>query len=211
MNYESETIQNFLDMLASGQPIPGGGAASALCNAMASSLGEMVLNITSRKAFPEDFQIDEKLKELKEFQKENTLSISEDSRNFLELLKAYQFKGNSEEEKNYKQKLLALASLKAADIPLQVLSTSVLILEIMESLLPYISSSLLTDIGVSAELALAALNSSYMNILVNKSGISNPEFLNTIESTVPYLVDSGRQMAYRISNQVFKKLDGNLN
>ena len=42
-------IEEFLDALASGAPVPGGGGASALGGALGSALGQMVANLTVGK------------------------------------------------------------------------------------------------------------------------------------------------------------------
>ena len=46
---ESMTIQGFLDVLSSKEPVPGGGGASALAGALGNALGQMVANLTIGK------------------------------------------------------------------------------------------------------------------------------------------------------------------
>lgn len=46
---EKQTIQEFLDVLSSKQPVPGGGGASALAGALGTALGLMVGNLTVGK------------------------------------------------------------------------------------------------------------------------------------------------------------------
>ena len=46
---ESMTIQEFLDVLSSKEPVPGGGGASALAGALGNALGQMVVNLTVGK------------------------------------------------------------------------------------------------------------------------------------------------------------------
>ena len=68
-------VSGFIDETASSSPAPGGGSVSALLAALSSSLGQMVIRLTSgKKSFAE---LDEKvktnlmqsLKELEEHQK----------------------------------------------------------------------------------------------------------------------------------------------
>ena len=46
---ESMTIQEFLDVLSSKEPVPGGGGASALAGALGNALGQMVANLSIGK------------------------------------------------------------------------------------------------------------------------------------------------------------------
>ena len=47
---ELNTIQEFLETLASKAPVPGGGGASALAGAIGAALGGMVTNLTIGKS-----------------------------------------------------------------------------------------------------------------------------------------------------------------
>lgn len=46
---EQKTIEAFLEVLSSKQPVPGGGGASALAGALGNALGRMVGNLTIGK------------------------------------------------------------------------------------------------------------------------------------------------------------------
>ena len=46
---EMNTIQEFLAVLSSKAPVPGGGGASALAGALGNALGQMVANLTIGK------------------------------------------------------------------------------------------------------------------------------------------------------------------
>ena len=46
---EEQTIKEFLEVLSSREPVPGGGGASALAGALGAALGLMVGNLTVGK------------------------------------------------------------------------------------------------------------------------------------------------------------------
>ncbi len=54
--YIDEPLQNYLNELASSQPTPGGGSASALAGAMGAGLASMVARLTLGKADYADVQ-----------------------------------------------------------------------------------------------------------------------------------------------------------
>ena len=54
MKIKDQTLEKFLDSVASKTPTPGGGAVAAVTGAMAASLVEMVCNLTiGKKRYPE--------------------------------------------------------------------------------------------------------------------------------------------------------------
>src|SRR5713101_4217015 len=54
--YMQQSIQHYLDELASAQPTPGGGSASALSGALGAALASMVCRLTPGKAGYEEVQ-----------------------------------------------------------------------------------------------------------------------------------------------------------
>ena len=101
---ESMTIQEFLDVLSSKEPVPGGGGASALAGALGNALGQMVANLTIGKkkyALVED-EIKELAERMKGIQGQFTALADQDAKVFAPLAKCYSLPSGTEEEKAYK-------------------------------------------------------------------------------------------------------------
>ncbi|MDO8549102.1 MAG: cyclodeaminase/cyclohydrolase family protein, partial [Ignavibacteria bacterium] len=73
------TLKNYLDELSSNSPTPAGGNVSALCGALACSLGMMVCNLTIGKKKYADVENEMKdLLEKLETAKNNFLKLAEE-------------------------------------------------------------------------------------------------------------------------------------
>ena len=91
---ESMTIQEFLDVLSSKEPVPGGGGASALAGALGNALGQMVANLTIGKkkyALVED-EIKELAERMKGIQGQFSALADQDAKVFAQqqLVRDYQ-------------------------------------------------------------------------------------------------------------------------
>ena len=85
---ESMTIQEFLDVLSSKEPVPGGGGASALAGALGNALGQMVANLTIGKkkyALVED-EIKELAERMKGIQGQFSALADQDAKVFGQML-----------------------------------------------------------------------------------------------------------------------------
>ena len=101
MAVKKTKVGDFIDELSSRAPTPGGGGASALCGAVAISLGSMVASLTIGKKKYAD--VEEEITALKE-KADNTASrllelADKDAEVFAPLAAAYSLASETEEEK----------------------------------------------------------------------------------------------------------------
>jgi len=100
-NAANETIQTFLDGLASSAPTPGGGGAAAISGAMGAALLSMVCNLTiGKKKYVE---VEEELKQIlgqsEALRTELTGMIADDVEAFDAVMGAYGLPKVTDEEK----------------------------------------------------------------------------------------------------------------
>ena len=74
MGFSTSTCTEFVEVLASKAPVPGGGGASALVGAVGTALGNMVGSLTVGKKKYED--VEEEIKELKAKSEQNQKDIN---------------------------------------------------------------------------------------------------------------------------------------
>ena len=122
MDYTKQSCEAFIDVLASKEPVPGGGGAAALVAAIGVALGNMVGSLTLGKKKYADVQEDiimlkEKADKL---QVELLALVAKDAECFEPLARAYGLPAGTEAEKAHKvivmEKALEAACLVPAEI-----------------------------------------------------------------------------------------------
>ena len=118
MGFTKSSCEEFVDVLASKAPVPGGGGASALVGAIGMALGNMVGSLTVGKKKYADVEAD--IIALKEkataLQADFLRLVEADAEAFEPLAKAYGMPRETEEEKAEKARVMAIV-LKDACVP----------------------------------------------------------------------------------------------
>ena len=99
-------IEQFLDILASEEPAPGGGAASALVGAVGTALLSMVANLTvgKQKFRQSEHLMKELLEEASKLQKDLATLIAEDAEAFNKVAAVFKMPKNTKKKAKRKQK-----------------------------------------------------------------------------------------------------------
>lgn len=176
------SIKEYLDILKTDAPAPGGGGVSGLTAAQGISLTLMVIELTlGKKKYEEYMELIEKSRERAlELYEELAVAADEDREVFLRLSEAYALPKETEEEKKIKQKVLGERSLAATEAPYKVMELSLEGLEITEKLVGKSNKMAVSDLGVAAACFLAACKSAWLNVKIN----------------LPYLTDKDRAQAF---------------
>lgn len=169
--------RTFIDELASSAPTPGGGGASAYCGALASALASMVANLTVGKKKYADVEADmivmlEKLATVRERLLE---LVEEDAEAFKPLAAAYRMPKSTPEEEAAKNAALQATLADACEVPLEIMRTCARVVEMSEFLAQHGSRLALSDVGVGALFAKAALNGASLNVFANVVSMDDKE------------------------------------
>ena len=168
-------ISEYLDILSSKAPVPGGGGASALAGALGDSLGQMVVHLTLGKKKYAQVQ-DEMLEyesHLKRLQEEFLVLADRDAEVFAPLAECYRLLDVTEEEKAYKEKIMEERLRNASFVPLEIMEKAVEMLGILEELSYKGSVMAVSDVGVGVQFARTALLGAVMNVYINTRSMKN--------------------------------------
>ena len=135
MMLEQKTT-DFLEVLSSAAPVPGGGGASAAVGAFSSALGMMVANLTigKKKYADVEEEIIEVKEQLQNLQKELVDLTDKDAEAFEPLSKAYGLPKDTPEQKEEKERVMEKALYEASIVPLQIMKTVAKVMELLETL-----------------------------------------------------------------------------
>jgi len=167
-------MKEFLDRLASKDPVPGGGSVSALSGVLASCLGLMVCNLSNIQA--------ESLEGLRSDLEE---LVEKDEEAFKEVMLAYKTKN-----KELKKEALKKASL----VPLETSEKCLEVLEELKKISKEGKRSAITDIGVAALLAYSGIKGAVLNIKINTKYIKDEVFVKDIEKKYSKIEKNGEAL-----------------
>lgn len=161
--------KEFLALLASDAPTPGGGGAAAMAGALAAALASMQANLTiGKKNFVEQQAEAELLLLQAENSRSKLLELAEDDAAvFSEFMRCYRLPKSNEEEKLLRSQSICRAAKRAAEIPLEIARESLRVMRLALRMAQIGNPHVITDGAVSALLARAALRGSIYNIMVN--------------------------------------------
>lgn len=197
-------IKEFIELLASKEPAPGGGSAAALVGSIGVALSSMVANLTIGK---EKFKDKEELmKEIvqknEKLQKELLELIEKDAEAFNKVADALKLPKNNPEEKEKRKEILENALKEASLVPLEVMKKSLEALKILENTLGNSTPNAVSDIGVSALCLKSAIQSAWLNVKINLVSIRDKDFVYEIQRQAESLLEDGIQLANRIYEEV---------
>ncbi len=167
----------FLDALASGEPTPGGGSASAYGAAMAASLVAMVGRVTVGKSKYADVENEmwkmiEQAMDLQQIMKE---AVEKDAAAFNAYMKARRLPRDTDQQKADRIQAIQAASINAAEVPLQVGRNALQIMRLALKAAQLGNVNAISDAGTAAAFAQAALNGASLNVRINLLGLEKEQ------------------------------------
>lgn len=169
-------LKRFLEKLSSDTPTPGGGSASALTGALSASLVAMVAGLSSKKDKTKRKGMEGIRKKGLSIQKRLFRAIDEDSNSYDAVLEAFRLPRNSERERLHRAREIQKAYRKATLTPQLVCHQSLQLLEYSKMLISKGNPNAVSDAGVAAFLAEAALAGGLLNIKINLAAVTDKNF-----------------------------------
>ena len=205
---EQKTIEGFLEVLSSKEPVPGGGGASALAGALGNALGQMVANLTigKKKYADVEAEIKELLGRMQKLQAAFVTLSDRDAQVFAPLAQCYSLPSLTEEEKAYKEKVMEERLLDASFVPLEIMEHAVAMLGILEILGDKGSRLAVSDVGVGVQFIRASLLGAVMNVYINTKSMKNREKAEELNARAGQLIEEGTAWADRIYAKVLDQL-----
>ncbi|MDR0570388.1 MAG: cyclodeaminase/cyclohydrolase family protein [Clostridiales Family XIII bacterium] len=190
MDFSGLTVEEFVEALASGAPVPGGGGASALTAALGIALGGMVASLTLGKE--KYAQVEDEMRLLSEraaaLRKDLLGLIRRDAEAFEFLSRAYGLPRGSEEEKREREQVMEAALPAAAAPPLDIMEKCAEAVDLLGLFAEKGNRLLVSDAGTGAALCVAALRGARLNVLANTSLMKDRERAERLEQRAEALL-----------------------
>ena len=171
-------LNNFMERLASKEPAPGGGAASALVAMVGSALSSMVSALTDGKKGYEHVQERVNAIELKmlEIRKNLERLMQEDEQAFNKISSTWKLPKSTDEEKMARKKALQSALRDAIEPPWRIANLASDVMDNALDLLSIGNKNAITDSACSLIFAFSAAEGALLNITINVNLIDDTSF-----------------------------------
>lgn len=173
------TVEDFVAQLASANPTPGGGSASALAGAIAAALVEMACNLTvGREKFrnvEEELQV--VLARSGELREQLMAAVEEDTQAYDEVSQAYKLSKRTDAEKQARAEAIQRALMYATEVPLKVATAALEISQLALIALEKSNPNVASDARVARVIADAAREGATANVEINLGSITDGDFI----------------------------------
>lgn len=169
------TVREYLDLLKSNAPAPGGGSVSALSGAQGVGLISMVADLTIGRERYAEFEEGCKEAGEKATNLYNSLvqSIDKDTEAFNLVSAAFKMPKETEEEKAARKKAIADATLTATEVPFETMQLVFEGLKVAQTIVGKSNPNAASDLGVAALNLLSAMKGAWLNVLINLPGVKD--------------------------------------
>lgn len=183
------TVKGFADETLRESPAPGGGSVAAYMGALGAALGTMVANLSAHKPGWDDRweEFSRYADEGVKLEEELLHLVDEDTEAFNRIMAAFGMPKNTEEDKRLRSEAIQRATLFAAQVPLETMKTSFRVFEICALMAKSGNPASVSDAGVGALAARAAVLGAGLNVKINASSLKD-------KALAKALIDNANQM-----------------
>lgn len=190
MGFTKNTCEEFVDVLASKAPVPGGGGASALVGAIGMALGNMVGSLTVGKKKYADVEAD--IIALKEkataLQADFLRLVDADAEAFEPLSKAYGMPKETEEQKAEKARVMAIVLKDACAVPMEIMEKCCEAIDVIEEFAAKGSALAISDAGVGVVFCKTALLGASLNVYINTKSMADKEYAASLNEKADKMI-----------------------
>ena len=202
------TVKGFAEETSRESPAPGGGTISAYMGALGAALGTMVANLSSHKA-----GWDARWKEFSEWadkgqaiQTELLHLVDEDTEAFNRIMEAFGLPKKTDEEKAARSEAIQAATLYATEVPLHTMKASFKAFEICKAMAAEGNQNSVSDAGVGALAARAAVHGAGLNVKINAASLKDRTFADKLIAEANELIAKANEEEKAIMEIVESKL-----
>lgn len=201
-------LHDFLNELASAAPAPGGGAVAALSAAMAAALLAMVCHLTIGKKGYENLtgDLEQTLERSEEMRQKCFGLMKADQEAFSCAIHAFKLPKTTAGETESRKREIEKAFQEAARVPLELGGRCLDILNLASTLAEKANRSVISDVGVGAIMARAALEAATTNVQVNLPYIKDRGFIDQCRQSNVQMLETGRLLYTDVQEKVYQQI-----
>ena len=169
------SCKGFAEETASESPAPGGGSIAAYMGALAAALGTMVANLSAHKAGWDDRWefFSDWAERGNAVMKELLSLVDEDTASFNRIMDCFAMPKSTDQEKAARAEALQSATLYATEVPLKTMRAAFAAFDVAEAMAREGNPASVSDAGVGALAARAAVRGAALNVRINAAGLKD--------------------------------------
>ena len=200
MDMTTKSCREFVTVLASNEPAPGGGGASALVAALGTALGNMVgsLTVGKKKYADVEEEIKALMKECDDLQTQLLDQVPADAEGFVSLAKAY---GIPKDDPT-RAETLEKATIIACQVPMHIMELCCKSLDAIKVFADKGSRLAVSDAGCGAVIVKSALQAASLNVFINTKTLANRAVAEEMNAKCLGMLDTYGKLADEIFETV---------
>ena len=203
-----ESFGQYLEAAASATPTPGGGSVSAVAGALGTTMACMAANFTiGKKQFAQVQDEVQAILTLCEHDWQELLDVAgEDMRAYRQVSAAYGMPRKTPEEKRARRKVIQEALLTAMAPPLRGVRLCAQVIGHLPDLAKRANPNLISDVGVAAELTLAALRGCKLNVEINLAHLKDEDLVEETRAEIETLAQEAEEAVTVVREAVSQQI-----
>jgi glutamate formiminotransferase/formiminotetrahydrofolate cyclodeaminase len=176
------SLSGFSNETLSESPAPGGGSVAAYVGALGAALGSMVANLSAHKR-----GWDDRWEEFSAWAEKGKMAhdrlmklVDEDTAAFNAIMEAFSLQKNTDQEKKNRSVAIQAATKHAIEVPFEVMQVAFSSLEVIGVMAETGNPNSVSDAGVGALCARAAVYGAYLNVRINAGSLTDKIYSSEI-------------------------------
>jgi methenyltetrahydrofolate cyclohydrolase len=195
-SFRDLTLAGFVDALASAEPVPGGGSASAVAASLGAALVAMVASLSDRPKYAAHADLHRTSIATGRRLASRLLDLAdEDSEAYARFAAAMKLPKDDDEQRAARTAALQAAARRAAEVPLDTVEACLELVATAESLVGRSNANASSDLDVATLLGEAAARGAAANVLVNLPSVGDEAWAGETTAHVMDVLDSIEELA----------------
>jgi glutamate formiminotransferase/formiminotetrahydrofolate cyclodeaminase len=201
-------LSDFMDDVAAGTPVPGGGSVAAASGSLGASLVSMVCRLTIGKKKYQEYEEELKkvLEESDKLRQELKELVIKDGESFTRVLDSFRLSQNTPEEQTRRLLAIQEAYKEAAMVPLRTMEKSLEVLKLSRIVVEKGNVNTLSDAGASALMAKSGLEGALLNVKINMKSIEDQNFVSELKNKSEFMHSESQRIKQEIDTLLQGKL-----
>lgn len=201
-------VTEFVDLMASDAPAPGGGSSSALSGALGIALTAMVCALTQGKKKYAEFEAGaiEAEKKANDLKARFVDVIDRDTEAFNAVSAVFAMPKETDEDKAARKAAMQAALQGCTKTPFEMMEMSCEALELTRTMVGKSNASAASDLGCAALNLKAAIQGAWLNVLINVGGINDEAFVAEYRANGEALLARALPLADEIYAEILASL-----